>query len=75
MKTEQLYGPLKLQGLSKKRATGVKCWFEFVVGSRPCSMGCSPGPPVFPSSTIFYISIRPGNRGQEEPPHGMSTAN
>ena len=50
-------------------------WIEFVAGFRPCSKGCSPGPQVFPSSTIFYISIRPKNRGQEEPPYGMSTAN
>ena len=73
METEQLYGPVELQGLS--RNVPLVSNVEFVVDSRPCSKGCSPGLPVFPSSTISYISVRPGNRGQEEPPHGMSTAN
>ena len=50
-------------------------WVEFFAGFRPCSRCCSPGPPVFPSSTIFYVLIRPGKHAQEESPHGMSTGN
>ena len=38
---------------------------EFVVGSRLCSSGFCPAPPVFPpfSKTKFQIPIRPGKRG------------
>ena len=50
METEQLYGPVKLQGLSRNMPLVSNV--EFVVGSRPCSKGCSPGLPVFPSSTF-----------------------
>ena len=31
-------------------------WAEFVVSSRPCSKGFSPGPPVFPPSSKTNIS-------------------
>lgn len=50
-------------------------WIEFVFGSSPCSWGFSSGPPVFLSAQtqIFPIPIQPGNTGQEEPPHGIST--
>ena len=41
-------------------------WVEFVVGSRSCSEGFSPGSPVFlpPQKPTFQIPIRPGNNGQ-----------
>ena len=37
-------------------------WVEFVVGSRPCSEGFSPGSPVFlsPQNLTLQIPIRPG---------------
>ena len=40
-------------------------WFEFVVGSRPCSEGFSPGSPVFlpPQKPTLQIPIRSGNEG------------
>ena len=40
---------------------------EFVVGSRPCSEGFSPGTPVFLPTQIahFQIPIRPGNSGEK----------
>ena len=42
-------------------------WVEFVVGSRPCSEGFSPGTPVFlpPQKPTFQIPIRPGNSGEK----------
>ena len=42
-------------------------WVEFVVGSRPCSEGFSPGTPVFltPQKPTFPNSIRPGNYGEK----------
>ena len=38
-------------------------WFEFVVGSRPCSDGFSPGSPVFlpPQKPTFLNSNSIGN--------------
>ena len=38
-------------------------WVEFVVGSRPCSEGFSPGYPVFlpPQKPTLQIPIRSGN--------------
>ena len=36
-------------------------WVEFVVGSRPCSEGFSPGSPVF--QLTLQIPIRSGNEG------------
>ena len=40
-------------------------WVEFIVGSRPCSEGFSPGSPVFlpPQKSHFQILIRSGNSG------------
>ena len=40
-------------------------WVEFVVGSRPCSEGFSPGSPVFlpPQKPTLQIPIRSGNEG------------
>ena len=40
--------------------SGVHMWIEFVVGSRPCSEGCSPGSPVFlpPQKPTLQILIR-----------------
>ena len=40
-------------------------WVEFVVGSRSCSEGFSPGSPVFlpPQKPTRQIPIRPGNSG------------
>ena len=44
-------------------------WVEFVVGSRLCSEGFSPGSPVFlppfHKSQHFQIPIRPGNSGEK----------
>ena len=42
-------------------------WVEFVVVSRPCSEGFSPGTPVFlpPQKPTFQIPIRPGNSGEK----------
>ena len=48
-------------------------WVEFVVGSRPCSEGFSPGSPVFlppQKSTLLNSSAV-----DEEPLHGNATAN
>ena len=57
METEQLYGPVKLQGLS--RNVPLVSNVEFVVGSRPCSKGCSPGLPVSlpPQYPIFLFDL------------------
>ena len=40
-------------------------WIEFVVGSRPCSEGFSPGSHVFlpPQKPTLQIPIRSGNEG------------
>ena len=40
-------------------------WVEFVVGSRPCSEGFSPGSPVFlpPQKPTLQTRIRSGNEG------------
>ena len=40
-------------------------WIEFVVGSRPCSKGFSPGSSVFlpPQKPTLQIPIRSGNEG------------
>ena len=40
-------------------------WVEFVVGSRPCSEGFSPGSPVFlpPQKPTLQIPFRCGNEG------------
>ena len=44
-------------------------WVEFIVGSRPCSEGFSPGSPVFlpPQKSTFLnlIPIRSGIRGPQ----------
>ena len=42
-------------------------WVEFVVGSRPCSEGFSPGTPVFLplQKPTFQIPIRTGNSGEK----------
>ena len=40
-------------------------WVEFVVGSRPCSEGFSPGTLGFPSSTNTNISILHFNVGSD----------
>ena len=41
-------------------------WVEFVVGSRPCSKGFSPGSPVFlpPQKPTHQIPIQSGNSGR-----------
>ena len=51
-------------------------WIEFVVGSRSCLEGFSPGSPVFfpLQKPFFEIPTRRGNSGQEQPPGGMSIA-
>ena len=48
------------------RGLGVM-WVEFVVGSRACSKGFSPGTLVFQplQKPTFQISIRPGNGGEK----------
>ena len=48
-------------------------WVEFVVGSRPCSEGFSPGSPVFlPLQKLtLQIPIRSGNSGRRAPPWDM----
>ena len=55
--------------------TCLHMWVEFVVGSRLCSAGFSPGPPVFfPSQRPFFqIPTRRKNSGQEPPLSGVST--
>ena len=44
---------------------GVTCGLSFVVGSRPCSGGFSPGSPVFlpTQKPTLQIPIRSGNEG------------
>ena len=61
-------------------------WVEFVVGSRPCSKDSSFSessgfrPSAEKKQTNKQaknkktIQIRPGSRGQEEPPRGMAAA-
>ena len=48
----------------------------FFVGSLPCSAGFFSGSSGFlpPQKPTFWIPIRPGNSGQEEPTRGMSAA-
>ena len=52
-------------------------WIEFVISSHPCSKGFSVGPPVFlpQQKTNILNSNSTWQNGQEEPPHGLSTAN
>ena len=51
-------------------------WVKFVVGSRPCSKGFSPGSRVFfaPPKPTFLIPVRSGTV-DEEPPCGNATGN
>ena len=65
---------------------GCHMWVEFVVGSRPCSKDSSftessgfppsarKNKPTNKQKTKKTIQIRPGSRGQEEPPRGMAAA-
>ena len=67
---------------------GCHMWVKFVVGSRPCSKdSCFSESSGFPPSAKKKnkqtnkqaknkktIQIRPGSRGQEEPPRGMAAA-
>ena len=48
-------------------------WVEFVVGSRPCSEGFSPGTPVFlcPQKPTFPNSYLTWKQRMEEPPRGI----
>ena len=55
--------PLVWPGLDSR--TRCPVWVEFVVGSRPCSDGFSPGSPVFlpPQKPTLQNPIRSGNEG------------
>ena len=52
---------------------GFDMWAEFVVGSRPCSEGFSPGTPVFlpPQKLTFPNSNSTWKLWIEEPPCGI----
>ena len=60
--------PLMRSGFDSR--TRCHMWLKFIIGSRPCSEGFSPGTPVFlpPQNQHFQNPIRPGNSGEKSHP-------